>query len=75
MPTLTIDFSMQHAARIQASLEESMELKDENGDPRPATLADLKAYVIADVRNFVRNSEKRVARQLAEQGVDYVDLT
>jgi hypothetical protein len=75
MPTLTINFSAEHAVRIQDALQEALALTDGNGDPRAATLADLKDYVVADLRQFVRTSEKRVARQAAEMAVDYVDIT
>jgi hypothetical protein len=69
MPTLTIDFSNAHGARIQDALTEAFELE------APATMEDLKAYVIADVKQFVRTSEKRVAAQAAQANVTDVDLT
>jgi hypothetical protein len=69
MPTLTIDFSAEHGQRIQDALTESLNLD------APATMADFKAYVIQDVRQLVRNSEKRVAAAAATDLITDVDLT
>jgi len=75
MPTLTINFSNAVALRIQDALEEGLRLEDGNGDRRPATMNDLKDYVVADVKQFVRTAEKRIARRAAEAVVEDVDLT
>lgn len=69
MPTLTIDFSLAHGNRIQDALTESL------GLDTPATMADFKAYVIQDVRQLVRTSEKRVASTAAADLITDVDLT
>ena len=75
MATLTITFSAAHATRIQDALEESMDLRDENGDPRAATMADFKDYVMRDVKQFVLTSERRVASRQAASAVDEIALT
>ena len=75
MPSLTINFSTAHATRIQAALEQVLRLEDENGEPRAATLVDLKNYVVRDVKQLVRTAEKRVARRAAEAVIADVDLT
>ena len=76
MPSVTLQFSAAHATRIQAALEETRELVDEEtGEPRAATLADLKEYIIADVTQFVRTSEKRAAARASQSSLTYVDLT
>jgi len=69
MPSITINFSPEHATRIQDALTYALGLE------QPATAADLKAYVIADVRQLVRNTEKRMAEEAASAPIDYVDLT
>jgi len=75
MPSVTLTFSGAHALRIQAALEAGGSLVDEDGNPRPATVADLKEHIIKDVAKFVRNSEQRAARQAADSGVSWVDIT
>ena len=75
MASVTINFSTEHAVRIQSALEQTLMLKDENGDPRPATVADLKTYIVADVRQFVRSAERREAARVSRVGIDDVDLT
>ena len=75
MEKLSINFSGAHAKRIQSALEEVLDLVDSEGEPRAATMADLKEYIIADVRQFVRTSEKRVARRAADTSVRYIDIT
>ena len=75
MAKLSINFSDAHATRIQSALEEAMDLVDTEGEPRSATMADLKEYIIADVRQFVRTSEKRVARRAADTSVSTIDIT
>ncbi len=75
MASVTINFSAAHATRIQDALTESMDLVDEVGDPRPATIADLKAYIGSDIRQFVRTSERRVARAAAASASTDVDIT
>jgi len=75
MPSVTLNFSAEHALRIRTALEETRELVDEEGEPRTATVEDLKEYIIADVVRFVRTSEKRVAARAAQAGVDSVDIT
>jgi len=68
MATLTINFTAANAARLQDALQESIIID------RPATLADLKEYVITDLKQLVRNSERRAAARAALPGTD-VELT
>ncbi len=75
MPSVTLNFSAAHATRIRAALEAGGNLVDEDGVPRPATVADLKNYIIKDVAKFVRNSEQRAAREAAASGVSWVNIT
>jgi len=66
MATLTINFTAPNATRLQNALQESLALED------PATLADLKEYVMLDLRQLVRTSERRVAAAAATPGPDVV---
>lgn len=75
MPQLTISFTAAHAQRMQSALEESLKLTDENGDPRPATMDDLKSFVKKAVVEMVRKSERRTAAMQAASNVTNVDLT
>ena len=75
MASLTLNFSAAHAVRIKAALEAGGGIVDEDGNPRSATVADLKKYIIKDVAKFVRNSEQRAAREAAASGVSWVDIT
>ena len=69
MASITINFSAEHAARIQTALEVALELD------HPATVADLKNYIVTDVKQLVRNTERRIAREAAEAPITDVDLT
>lgn len=56
MPDITISVTSAQAKRIQDAFEEALELD------RPATIADVKEYIVSDLKQFVRTSERRVAR-------------
>jgi len=69
MPSVTLTFSAAHATRIQDAITESLDLEE------PATVEDFKNYIVSDVKQLVRTSEKRVARELAESTVNDVELS
>jgi len=75
MASVTINFSAAHSVRIQDALEEAIGFVDEEGEPRAATVADLKNYIIQDLTRFVLTSERRVARQTAQAVITSVDIT
>ena len=63
MPTLSIEIPTEAVTRIQDAFtyalnHSGLPLVDENGEPRTADVNDVKAYVIADLKSFVRNAEK-----------------
>lgn len=60
MAQLIINVPDNQVARIQAAFGTALETKDENGVPRPATINEVKAYIIADVKQIIKNAEKRV---------------
>ena len=45
------------------------------GLDQPATVADVKGYIIEDVKQLVRNAERRIAEEAAIPPADEVDLT
>ena len=69
MPSVTINFDAAQATRLQDALTESLELET------PAGVADLKNYIVSDLKQFVRSSEKRVARKVAESTISDVEIT
>jgi hypothetical protein len=68
MPDITISLTAAAATRLQDAFEESLNLTDEDGNPRAATLQDAKDYIVADLKQFVKNSERRVAVKAAQAG-------
>ena len=64
MPTISIALSNIAARRLRDALTESTNSDD------PATLGDVKAYIIADLKQLIRTSEKRVATEAAVSGTD-----
>ena len=75
MATVTLNISAANATRLQDALGESMELRDEDEEPRLANMGDLKEYIISDLVQFVRNSERRVARRAADLTLTPVAIT
>ena len=69
MPSITITFNAESATRIAAAFQEVFNL------PAPATAQEVKDYVITDLKQVVRTSEKRVAEAAANPNPGDVDLT
>jgi hypothetical protein len=61
MPDVTITIPNDQVQRIRDAFTVGLELEE------PATLDDLKAYIIADIKQFVRTAERAAARRAAEQ--------
>ena len=75
MADVTLTFTAPVAARIADALTESLELVDEDGAPRQATVADYKAYLIQKTKQFVKSSEKRVAAKAVIDPIEDIDVT
>ncbi len=58
MPTLSITLTTDQATRAQAAIGKVLGLTNGGGAPRPATLAEAKAYVIDRLRALVLQQEK-----------------
>ena len=69
MPSVTINFSAAQAQRLQAALEANTR------SDAPATLADLKQYIISDLKRLVRRTEQRAAARAAAQATTDIDIT
>ena len=77
MPTVNLTFSAQHAQLIQESLEKALDLRDANGDPRSATVADYKQWVVGVTKQLVRDQIHGPIRKAAYENatVEEVDVT
>lgn len=65
MPDITLSLSGAAATRLQNALAESKGV-----DPSEITVDSLKEYIVADLKQIIRTSEKRVAAAAAVSGVD-----
>lgn len=63
MAQIILDLTASQATRLQDALTEALELD------APATIDDAKDYIIADLKQFVRTSEARVAAQAAKDAL------
>lgn len=75
MATLTINTTSAQDTRISAAYGKLFGTVDANGDPRGATLAEVKEEVIRGIKNTVLEFEKRQATDLAEAGIIEIDPT
>lgn len=75
MPSITINFSAEAAARIATALERVNVYVDENNEPRPADAGDVKNFLKDKLARFVRDSERQQARANADASVTDVELT
>lgn len=65
MASITINTSAADAQRIVAAFGAYLGLKDANGAPRDATVAEFKAAVIDDIKAVVRAQEQIAAQATA----------
>jgi hypothetical protein len=70
MPTISLTLSAAAANRLQDALTETLDLVDEDGDPRVADINDAKDYIVQDLKQLIRTSEKRVAAAAVPTGTD-----
>ena len=61
MPTLSLDFTAGQAQRLAVAFGKYLNLRDVNGAPRDATVADVKAYLIEHCKSVVHRDEHAVA--------------
>lgn len=59
MPSMTITYTASEGQRIAAALGKAHSLVDEGGQPRSATAAEVKTFVIARIKQLVVDIEGR----------------
>lgn len=59
MPSMTLTYTAGEATRFADALGKAQSLKDAQGDPRPATAAECKAFVIGRMKQLVLDIEGR----------------
>ena len=69
MVEITITIPTSQVSRLQSAFEETL------GLDRPATVTDAKNYIIDDLKQLVRTSEKRVAAKTATDLITDLDIT
>jgi hypothetical protein len=69
MASITITTSGANATRVLAAIEESLGLE------QAATDQDVKDYIVTDLKQLVRTSERRVAEEAANPDPVDVDIT
>ena len=75
MPTLTLDFTAEHATRAAAAFGKAMGTVDEDGIPRPANMAEVRAHVRMYIVGLTLAYERRAAAVAAEDGIGEIDPT
>lgn len=69
MPDITISLTAGNITRLQAALQETQGLDN------PATEQEVKDYIIIDLKQLVRSSERRVAVKAANPNPDDIEVT
>lgn len=75
MATLTITTTSQQDARIVEAFGARLGLVDANGQPRNATAAEIKAYYVNDLREYVYSYETEKRAKAAIAGTDKITPT
>ena len=61
MPSITITTDAENAARLASAIGLLLDLKDVNNMPRSATLAEVKALIVNNLKAVVRQQERQTA--------------
>ena len=69
MASITIQIPDVDVARTNAALAEALGIEG-----REATLDDLQAYIVQDVKQLLRNAEKAIASRNATKDITDVDV-
>lgn len=70
MPDIIISLSGTAATRLRAAITETLDPRDDDGEPRVATIEDAKDYIVQDLKQLIRTSEKRVAAAAVVSGTE-----
>lgn len=69
MPSITLTVDAATAQRIAAAFGRAFLLTGADGQPRDATLAEVKDWLALQVKSVVRSQELAAARASADTGV------
>ena len=75
MATLTINTTAQQDQRIIAAFGTFLSTKDQDGNPRNATAAEVKDWLIGQLRGVVHSEETKTAVNAAAASVGQIDPT
>lgn len=75
MATLTINTTAAQDARIAEAFGACLGLMDANGQPRNATAAEVKAYYVNHMRDFVHSYETEKRANAAIAGTERITPT
>lgn len=74
MPTLTIDVTTDQATRIATACGKAWGLKNAAGNPRAATLTEIRKFLIDQMKGIVIGIEKQAAIQAVAEPADLAVL-
>ena len=74
MPSLTITYPAGDGQRFAAALGKVLQLKDAQGDPRSATAAECKSWLIGRAQQLIEDIEGGPARVAAAASVTVTPL-
>lgn len=69
MPTISLTVDAATAQRVAAAFGRALLLTGADGQPRDATLAEVKNWLALQVTSVVRAQERAAAQRAAEGGV------
>ena len=80
MPSITINFTNAQTQRIKDAATGALNPGDwDEGShvftPRPATVEDIKDFIIRDLKRLIVSYERNQAKLIAHNSIDEVDFT
>jgi hypothetical protein len=75
MPTLSITVDNAQAARIAAAYGDKLRILDPanpNAPPQPATMPQIRAFLVAELKRTVREYETRIAHAAVVEPTDLI---
>jgi hypothetical protein len=75
MPSMTLTVDAAQAARLTAAFGRYWHLTNPDGTPRDATLAEVRDYLVRQLRGVVREMDRANARAAAEATISDLTVT
>lgn len=75
MPTMSLTIDAAAAQRVAAAFGRYWHLTNPDGTPRDATVAEVRTFLVRQLRGVVRAQETAAAHAEAEQALTDVDVT